>query len=105
MLRNARVNAFTDSLVQMVHVAPAERWFERQHLVNYAAEGPHVRLEAVWLVLPHFRRGVVRRASLRVVEPIRLSYFAYIHIAQLRLVQVASLGLLLLRVAEKKNVC
>ena len=97
-------HALAHAFVQVVHVASAEGWLERKHFVDHAAQGPHVRLVTVRFVLPDLRRGVVRSARLRVIEPVLIGHFAYVHVAQLGLVKVATLGLSLLGVAEQEDV-
>lgn len=67
-------------LVELVHIAGRKRQFEGEHLVETAAERPHVRLLAVLLVVPHFRTGVAGCARLRLIHFI-LEHLADIHVS------------------------
>jgi len=40
-----------------------KRWLARHHSKHYAAEGPQVSLQTIWLVQDHFRANVVRSAT------------------------------------------
>lgn len=67
--------------LQPLHVSSVERWLERTKLVQDHAQRPDVALDAVGLVFPHFGRGLVRGASLRVAQ-IVLDEFAHVQIAK-----------------------
>ena len=88
VVRNLRINSLAHALIQVVHVPPAEWRFERQHLVDHAAERPDVRLVAVRLVVPDLGRGVVGRASLRVVEAVLIGNLANVHISEHGLIEI-----------------
>ena len=90
----------------MVHVPPAERRLQREHLVDDAAQRPYVRLVTVGLVLPDLGARVVRGARLRVVQAVLVGGLAHVHVAQFGLVEVAavSLPLAALLVAKEKDV-
>ena len=88
VVKNLRINSLAHALIQVVHVPPAERRLERQHLVDHAAERPDVRLVAVRLVVPDLGRGVVGRASLRVVEAVLIGNLANVHISEHGLIEI-----------------
>lgn len=52
---DGRVHSFKHALVEPVHVVRTERWLERAHLVEDAAEGPDVALSIVGLIAPDLR--------------------------------------------------
>ena len=72
-----------DSLEEAIHVVCPKGRDQGAHLVGHAAQRPDVRLEIVWLILPHLRTGIVRGTSLR-VEQALLGNFGHIQIAELR---------------------
>ena len=88
VVRNLRINSLAHALIQVVHVPPAKRRLERQHLVDHAAERPDVRLVAVWLVVPDLGQGVVGRTSLRVVEAVLIGNLANVHISEHGLIEI-----------------
>lgn len=105
MLRDSRKDSFADTFEELVHVTARKGRLKRKHFVDDAAEGPHVGLVTVGLVLPHLRRGVVGSSCLRVVEPVLARDLADVHVSQLRLVKVSVVGTLLSSVPEEKDVC
>ena len=88
VVRNLRINSLAHALIQVVHVSPAKWRLERQHLVDHAAERPDVRLVAVRLVVPDLGRGVVGRASLRVIEAVLVGNLANVHISEHGLIEI-----------------
>lgn len=67
--------------VEPLHIVGVEGGLKGGHLVEDAAEGPHIRLVVVRLVLPHLGAGVVRRSRLG-VEQTLLGDFGDIHVSQ-----------------------
>lgn len=99
-------DTFAHALVKVVHVTPAERRLQREHLVDDAAQRPQVRLVTVGFVLPDLGARVVRCARLRVVQAVLVGGLAHVHVAQFGLVEVAAVGmpLVAILVAEEKDV-
>ena len=75
--------ALDQLLEEALHVVGLEGRTECCHLVDDAAEAPDVTLVVVGLVLPDLRRGVVRSASLRVIQAQRVGDFRDVHVTQL----------------------
>lgn len=70
-------------IVELLHVLPEKRRFERAHLVHETSERPNVRFGVISLVPPDLRRRVVRRAGLSPQHPI-LSNFGDVEISDHR---------------------
>jgi hypothetical protein len=68
LLADWLINAFKHFLIEPVHVIRTEGRFQGADLVQDTAHGPNIRFVIVRLVLPHLRRGIIRRACLSVEQ-------------------------------------
>ena len=80
MVRNPWKLPFDYFFVQALHVISSERWHQRTHLVEYAAQGPDITLTVVRLVTPDLRTGIVGRSRLCVAEAF-FYYFADVEVS------------------------
>lgn len=81
LLRNWPHLAPNDSFVKWCHVFCLKRQLQCSHLVSYATERPNIAFKVVWFVAPHFWTGIVRRASLRVIQTVLSCYLRYVQVA------------------------
>ena len=70
VLRQPVVLTFQNRLEQPLHVFGLEGRFERDHLVNDAAQGPDVALKVIWFISPDLRTRIVRSTRLSIVETV-----------------------------------
>ena len=81
LLRNRPHLAPNDSFVKWCHVLCLKRQLQCSHLVSYASKRPNITFKVVWFVAPHFWTGIVRRASLRVIQTVLSCYLRYVQVA------------------------
>lgn len=74
MLWQFGVRALEEPLEESLHIVGHERWPERRHFVDDAAEGPDITLVIIRLIFPHLRRGIIRRPRLRVIKPLGIGH-------------------------------
>lgn len=67
---------------EIFHVFAFERRFESAHLIEETPKTPYIALLIVRFIAPDFRRCEVRRACLRVEQPIISELLRHIEIAQ-----------------------
>lgn len=59
-----RIDTFHDSLIEAFHVFGSERRIQSNQFIQHTTQGPNVRLQIIWFILPDLWTGVIRSSSL-----------------------------------------
>lgn len=86
--RDAVISTILDPFEELIHALTTEGRLEAAQLVHDAPKGPHITVEAVRLIVPDLRTGVIRSPGLSMRQAI-LQFTRYVKVPNLDLITLS----------------